>query len=134
MFPFYLTKLFTFIRGIPSVLLAVSSQIASQLSQIHNHTNFSNLTTHIFQSWYHLTHFQGVTTKKYNTFSQSSYQKILTPPELLPNSIQYFSNFLLNKTEIFRELLPNLTDFFHGRWNNSSFFKCEHMLNLYWLG
>ena len=50
MFPFYLTKLFTFIRGIPSVLLAVSSQIASQLSQIHNHTNFSNLTAHIFQS------------------------------------------------------------------------------------
>ena len=45
-----------------------------------------NNTTHNFQSSYHITHFQGVTFKFYCTFSQSSYQTILTPPELLPNS------------------------------------------------
>ena len=69
-----------------------------------------NNTTHIYELLLH------------NTFSESyykiilhiilsSYQTILKPPEFLSSSSvkQYFSiNFLLNKTGIFRELLPNI--------------------------
>ena len=42
-------------------------------------------TSHFFQTSYHTMHFQGGTLKWYYAYSQSSYQTILTPPELLPN-------------------------------------------------
>ena len=37
---FLLSKLYTLLRAIPSVPLAASSHIASQLSQVYSHTNF----------------------------------------------------------------------------------------------
>ena len=40
----------------------------------------------IVLSSFHTIHFQVVTIKQYYTFSQSLYQTIMTPPELLSNN------------------------------------------------
>ena len=109
---------------------------------------------HIKQYW----HFWRVNTKQYYThFSEfishniflashykitlhvfsELYRTILKPPELLPNSTVkiILFKFLSNKTDIFRELLPNTSDCFHRRSTRQYFFLSQMWtLNLYWLG
>ena len=108
---------------------------------------------HIKQYW----HFQRATTRKCDSqfsefishnISSGSYHKIILhiSSEFISNNIgtsrvttkQYyeiilFYNFLSNKNDIFRELLWNITDFFHRRCTKKYFFlRCELILNFYW--
>ena len=95
---------------------------------------------HMKQYW----DFRRVTTKQYcthfseliphNTFSGRYYKKILhisseflsnnTDTSKLTNSTvqTVLYTFLSNKTDIFRELLPNTTDFFHRICTRKHFF------------
>ena len=66
--------------------------------------------------------------KKYYTFSQRSYQTILTPSQLLSKRAikNHFSiGFYRTKLTISRELMPNTTDFFHRRQTRQYFFPSQ---------